>query len=154
MPWPNKDRLCSSRLRLGITAKCPGMPASQPTWHLREKRGFRIILILPAKDGSLCVLPTHWPGNRRRPHEGVRTRMDGAPRTPSLDSCRGCLCAQPKTLSTTRPSVAPGSLRPQSQISPAINKGKEAVCPPTLQNKAVRAGYRQPPPCQAQTHKV
>lgn len=109
----------------------------------------------PASQGRFPVCAPHPLARKQKEAPRGSTCKDG---WSSQDSepgfLPGCLCAQPKTLSTTRPSVAPGSLGPQSQISPAINKGKEAVCPPTLQNKAVRAGYRQPPPCQAQTHKV
>lgn len=150
-----------------MSAKCPGMAASQPMGHLREKRRFKIILMLPAKDSSLCSPPTG-PDTKRGPVEGISGRFGWRPQDTKhgfllsgscwvpLRSAKDFLyqkaCHTPG--SPWQPWAALGSPRPQSHTAPAINKEKEAVCQPTLQNKAMRAGYRQPPPCQTQTHKV
>jgi hypothetical protein len=61
-----------------------------------------------------------------------------------------------------RPSLSRGffltsedSPRPHFQTFPkAMKTKKEAMHQPTLQNKARRTGYKQPPSCQTQTHKV
>ena len=86
---------------------------------------------------------------------------DGAPRTPSPVPAAGFLLSffvfiqrpsLPEAFCSPRQPWAASDLSPQT--SPAIKKGKEAVCQPTLQNKATRAGYQLPPPCQTQTHEV
>lgn len=77
--------------------------------------------------------------------------LDGAPRTQSPVPAAGFLLGFFSQHPLYQKAVALGSHQPagpQPQTSSTVNRGREAVCPPTPQNKAVRAGSQQPPPCQ------
>lgn len=63
------------QIRAGNAIQGPGMAASQTTRVLVREERTEIMLMLPAKDGSLPSPPTG-PDTERGPMEGVGDRLD------------------------------------------------------------------------------